>query len=169
VSTIKVNRIENVLGTKTFDLNNQPIYPLSSAWDGIALTTSTVPSLSDVGIIGDNSSAKIYPDGTIIGKSDNGNFIKYPNGVLECFGITVQLTTSILYGSVVASPELIVYMPILFIDANLISSSQRVSQVNYYGYSNIEPVGTDRISVRTYSGGSTGQGKVSWSVKGRWK
>lgn len=56
-------------------------------WSGIALTGA---DLTAVGIIGANPEAKIYPDGSVVGSSDNGNFTKYPNGDLVC---NVNLTS----------------------------------------------------------------------------
>jgi len=41
-------------------------------------------SYTDSDAIGANPTAKIYPNGTIIGSTDNGSYIKYPNGKLEC-------------------------------------------------------------------------------------
>lgn len=44
-------------------------------WDGVDYV--------DPDAVGGNPSAKIYPDGTVIGSTDNGKYIKYPNGELE--------------------------------------------------------------------------------------
>ena len=47
-------------------------------WEGIAYI--------DPDAIGANPTAKIYPDGTIVGSTDNGSYIKYPNGRKEVTG-----------------------------------------------------------------------------------
>lgn len=47
----------------------------------------------DPDAVGANPTAKIYPNGTIIGSTDNGGYIKYPNGEFE----------AIMSGTVVAS------------------------------------------------------------------
>jgi len=45
-------------------------------WAGVSYT--------DPDAIGANPTAKIYPDGSVVGSTDNGNYIKYANGSLEC-------------------------------------------------------------------------------------
>ncbi len=54
-------------------------------WSGTAYT--------DPDAVGANPTAKIYPDGTIIGSTDNGKYIKYPNGRIICYG-TASVTTT---------------------------------------------------------------------------
>jgi len=43
--------------------------------------------LTDVGIIGTNPEATKYPDGSIVGSSDNGSFTKFANGNVTAFNI----------------------------------------------------------------------------------
>jgi len=80
MSKIKANQICNVAETHCVDVSALGGYPLSSAWDGLVLDETTVPKLSEVGIIGTTPEAKLYPDGSIVGSSDNGQFVKYANG-----------------------------------------------------------------------------------------
>ena len=90
MSTVKTNTITNVASTHTLTLDDVG-YPLSTAWDGTLLTTTTTPTLASVGIIGLNPIAYIYPDGTITGESDNGEFTKWANGNMECTrGVGIQ-------------------------------------------------------------------------------
>jgi hypothetical protein len=44
-------------------------------WAGVAYT--------DPDAIGANPTAKVYPDGTVVGSTDNGSYVKHPNGRLE--------------------------------------------------------------------------------------
>ncbi len=61
-----------------------------SDWVGISYT--------DPDAVGANATARIYPDGTIVGSTDNGEYIKYPNGTAECFNYwnfgSVAITTA---------------------------------------------------------------------------
>ena len=54
--------------------------------DGLLLDETTIPKLSDVGIVGLNPIAYLMPDGSIVGESDNGSFVKCANGDLTCRG-----------------------------------------------------------------------------------
>ena len=45
-------------------------------WAGVAYV--------DPDAIGANPTAKIYPDGSVVGSTGNGNYTKYPNGDLVC-------------------------------------------------------------------------------------
>ena len=60
------------------------IYPLGDAWGGTLLTATTTPTLASVEVQGLNVIAYIYPDGSIVGESDYGDFIVHPNGNKEC-------------------------------------------------------------------------------------
>jgi hypothetical protein len=64
-----------------------------SALTGVSQTTSVVNTAGqnwagvayiDPDAIGASPTAKIYPDGSIVGSTANGNYVKYPNGRLEC-------------------------------------------------------------------------------------
>ena len=55
-------------------------------WNGIAYV--------DPLAVGANPTAKIYPDGTIAGSTDNGSYTRYPSGVLEMNGTGVCTYTS---------------------------------------------------------------------------
>ena len=45
-------------------------------WSGVTYT--------DPNAVGANPTAKIYPDGSVVGSTDNGDYTKYPNGDLVC-------------------------------------------------------------------------------------
>ena len=45
-------------------------------WNGVTYT--------DPDAVGANPTAKIYPDGSVVGSTDNGKYTKWPNGDLEC-------------------------------------------------------------------------------------
>jgi hypothetical protein len=50
---------------------------------GRVLKTSGV-TYTDPDAVGSSPSAKIYPDGTVVGSTANGSYTKYPNGDLVC-------------------------------------------------------------------------------------
>ena len=84
MSKLKTNTIENVAGTKSETVDNiidqvGTSNPGSTLWDGIVLDETTTPKLSEVGILGTNPYATLYPDGSIVGGSDNGKFTKHAN------------------------------------------------------------------------------------------
>ncbi len=54
-------------------------------WDGVTYT--------DPDAVGTNPTAKVYPDGTVVGSTGNGDYTKYPNGELVCTR-TIQSSSS---------------------------------------------------------------------------
>ena len=42
---------------------------------------------TDPDAVGTNPTATLYPDGTIVGSTDNGQYIKYPNGEITIYGM----------------------------------------------------------------------------------
>ena len=50
----------------------------------------------DPDAIGANPTAKIYPDGSIVGSTDNGSYTKYPNGDLQIHR-RITLSATIMY------------------------------------------------------------------------
>jgi len=60
---------------------------------------------ADAGLLGtpdtgfSSTGARKYSDGTIRGKSSYGEYVKYPDGILECTIVTDELTCEVLIGS----------------------------------------------------------------------
>lgn len=50
---------------------------------GIILTEATTPKLSELNLVGALPQATLFPDGSIKGLTFNGDFIMYPNGMME--------------------------------------------------------------------------------------
>ena len=71
-------------------------------WAGVAYTDSDA--------VGSNPTAKIYPDGTVVGSTDNGYYTKYPNGDLECRLTAALMTAAGLYRSYIWT------LPVSFVD-----------------------------------------------------
>ena len=64
-----------------------------AALTGVTRTTSVVNTAgqnwsgvtyTDPDAVGSNPTAKVFPDGTVVGSTDNGSYTKYPNGDLVC-------------------------------------------------------------------------------------
>jgi hypothetical protein len=60
-------------------------------WDGKPYT--------DPDAVGTNPTATIYPDGSIVGSTDNGSYTKYPNGDLVCSDAELLASTAITAAS----------------------------------------------------------------------
>ena len=95
---------------------------LSSQVKGLVLRESAEDDFtgipySDPDAVGANPVATLYPDGTIIGSTDNGEYIKYADGTLICTG-SKSITTSIsvsFSGSFISTSQSFSY-PLVFVD-----------------------------------------------------
>ena len=79
---------------------------------GVALTGADLTALN---IVGANPYATLYPDGSIVGGSDNGTFIMWANGKLECY-VKVTETVALTSASGTIFKASIIYktFPIVF-------------------------------------------------------
>lgn len=114
----------------------------------------------DPDAIGANPVAKIYPDGTIVGSTDNGEYVKYPNGELECYNDLLPI---------IATNDFI-YLPTAFVDteyvallshssaANIIITPQLGKTDNAF---QVRVIDVDNIFVST--------ALAQYIAKGRWK
>ena len=161
MSTLKANAIANIASTHTFTLDDVG-YPLSTAWNGTLLTTTTTPTLASVGIIGLNPIAYVYPDGTIVGESDNGSFTKRANGELECRGV---FTTNGIGSETITFPMVNISSP------SFASSSIRTSGSELHSC-NVDIINIDDVIIRgllVTTSVSYAVMDVSWVTKGTWK
>ncbi len=71
---------------------------------GVSQTTSVVNTAgqnwagvtyTDPDAVGASPTAKIYPDGTVVGSTANGKYTKYPNGDLECTHVATSTTGAV--------------------------------------------------------------------------
>ena len=172
MSTIKTNAITNIASTHTFTLDDVG-YPLSTAWDGILLDETTTPKLSEVGIIGLNPIAYVYPDGTIAGESDNGNFTKWADGNLECVvKVTIDGTGWILGdGGHYYTPPIISTYPVEFIVTPAVIASANDGQVDTRG-SWVTYANAAKTAVTLYMASlssNAADSRLSYISKGKWK
>ena len=102
-SKIKVDTLETVSGSGTITSSNPvtvtgaltatTVVGDGAALVGVSRTTSVVNTAgqnwsgvtyTDPDAVGSNPTAKVYPDGTVVGSTANGSYTKYPNGDLVC-------------------------------------------------------------------------------------
>lgn len=142
-------------------ITTEQLKPLTMSWDGIPYV--------DPDAIGANATAKIYPDGSILGSTDNGSYTKWPNGALECSfleatGSNTATTPngSSFFGFPTIPPYPIVFvaLPYLIVDTISLSSVS-------WGTSN---AGTVSQSVCVVVGSNAAAvSRAGYVAKGRWK
>jgi hypothetical protein len=131
-------------------------------WAGVAYT--------DPDAVGANPTAKIYPDGTVVGSTDNGKYTKYPNGDLICTGLGASVTTAYATGTLYYNNSAGTY-PIAF------------TRVDSRSYNSVNSTGTNWSSAdnmtlasslvgfngRIMSNVNTAVGYILCIAIGRWK
>jgi hypothetical protein len=130
-------------------------------WAGVAYT--------DPDAVGANPTAKIYPDGTVVGSTDNGSYTKYPNGDLVCETPMVTLgVTSTAVGSMFRGGFTNQTFPVAFV---LIHSGVCGERYNgtLYGWAKIYNLTTTLIGLRAFGTESTNTPSANATVKGTWK
>ena len=118
---------------------------------------------TDLDAIGANPTAKLYSDGTIVGSTDNGSYVKYPNGELDFVGFPPAQN---LASGVVT--QLAYIAPCSTVEIKSIYTYMRNNNINNNYY--ITSVGATAGGV--YPRGiasSTANYSLVVTVKGRWK
>ena len=102
------NGVEVIKASEIAKANPPPA--VGSSWDGDVYDDSAF-------WVGTNPSAKVYPDGSVVGVTDNGNYTRYPNGDLVCRYVSpTTLTTSLVGGQIFRTPTNNIYIyPATFI------------------------------------------------------
>lgn len=140
-------------------------------WDGVSYT--------DPDAVGSSPTAKIYPDGTVVGSTVHGNYTKYPNGDLECsYRSTSQLISNTSGGGHYYSPSLTFTFPVEFIAVPPVfnhfqhrNSSSNTDIGSWFTFSSAGTVCTNTTSPALYiiGGTSSSKGAVGYEASGRWK
>ncbi len=161
------NRIEDI----TLEL--YPNITLSNndviTWDGLTVTQAQCEAYGLVFGAGSTAfSAKIYPDGSIVGENSLGSFEARANGEMYCFrgaSITITTSSSNVFGTTAgtiyyAQPTLIYPVELTIIKDTQVTSTARSTQLAYATTTDINlllwhPLLVDR--------------DYKYSVKGRWK
>lgn len=109
----------------------------------------------------------LWGDGSITGSNSNGTYTKWPNGDLECRGITGSITTSTLVSGVYNGSQSVV-SPHLFIktytlQATAVAGTGRSWPGGVFGFN------AHNITLNLYSN-VTGQiSKIEYLATGTWK
>jgi len=102
MSTIKANSIENLAGTSSILVEDIAPIPTDGKWAGTAIADEQ--ALRDfygnqtITVQGANFSAKSFPDGSVVGSTDNGSFEMSANGGLEMRTYAVGLSGTSAWG-----------------------------------------------------------------------
>lgn len=150
---------------------------------GVAQTTSVVNTAgqnwsgvtyTDPDAVGSNPTAKIYPDGSVVGSTDNGSYTKYPDGT---YIMNVETTiTSYAWtanGSVYYSlhPILDNVYPM---DTNLITPRSATIGRNVRGtgvaWTSVRSIHSDRVNVCLWQASTSTSGSyyLNIEINGRW-
>ncbi len=147
------------------------VMPTTAFPDGISLAKTTWLNdgidYNDPDAIGANPTAKIYPDGTIVGSTDNGSYTKYPNGDI-IMRPTFNATGTVINGGVVT---IIANLPCTLIN------TLGVAQVNgdarnfplFVYYCEILSTTTFRFEARNDTGVDRAYGYSTALLIGKWK
>lgn len=139
----------------------QPGVQNTDNWNGVAYV--------DPDAIGANPTAKIYPDGTIIGSTDNGEYIKYPNGEMTCVGMSAdQYTTSNSQTGIFRTETITMDFPVEFVKIRETVPFTRNSLTATWGAINGAESLTS-ISIRIFGVISTSTANAAYRVSGTWK
>ncbi len=132
------------------------------SWAGISYT--------DPDAIGANPAAKIYPDGTIVGSTDNGSYTKYPNGDLVCRSESLTLVTaSVSVSPLFFNDGAIVTFPVAFISKPLVVSDVNgASGLIWSAHAEADTTATT-TQLRVFSTAGTATGYPMYEATGRWK
>lgn len=156
-----------------FDAAGKVSFPKDN-WDGVAYT--------DPLAIGANATAKIYPDGSIVGETDNGKYTRWPNGEMECRGLVV-CTSMGAFGSgsmadtyrtnvaIFTYPVLFVGdLPVVTMLVNRIAGASTGANSPYSARSLSSGALNELTSIQVAGGVNTGfDVTVGVVSKGRWK
>jgi len=134
-------------------------------WDGVSYT--------DPDAVGANPTAKIYPDGSVVGSTDNGSYTKYANGDLECYGTSATITGGDVYGSTglkFNSTPLIIDLPMAFTTtAEMSALSNTTVHTTANSWGDVEIFNTTSLKGYIWSGQAAATAKLSYIVTGKWK
>jgi len=125
----------------------------------------------DPDAVGANPTAKIYPDGSIVGSTDNGSYTKYPNGDLECSIYIGPTPTTSISGPIYISVGTSWLFPMRFFTIPRVITTTEGDTSNYASWGAIIAEGPSVSSVKLFAIGTTnsGSGFLAGNAKGRWK
>lgn len=164
VFTVNPTNNSVVFNTPIFQEVTPEVVTEGQNWAGVAYT--------DPDAVGANPSASIYPDGTVVGETDNGKYTKYPNGDLECRGSGITFTMNSLRPSIFGSGSGTVYVgsttvsfPVVFTSNPEISDGGNANCKGLFS----QTISTSSFEIGAYSTNTGTVGTAQYTTKGRWK
>jgi len=160
--TVNIIKYENETSIVTSEVSTE-----GQSWDGVAYT--------DPDAVGANPTAKIYPDGIVVGSTDNGTYTKYPNGDIE---MEVEASLGIINNNTTTNTTLTLPMVLTaFRNAtpsafrNDAGASNSIGRITCAWY-NVSANPTTAISLAVTNAtslGSVDDVKAGCGIKGSWK
>lgn len=134
------------------------------------MTEDTGTAYTDLLAVGANPTAKIYEDGTIVGSTDNGKYIRWNNGEMVCtYEETAIQTTTAALGSLYYVIPANMTFPVPFISKPVANSTPLSDSSSIIFGSGIFSITTTTIRVAVFSTSATATFTRSYIAKGRWK
>jgi hypothetical protein len=130
-------------------------------WSGVTYT--------DTGAVGSNPTAKIYPDGTIVGSTDNGSYVKYPNGILECWFISTSVSTTDTTEGGLYYKEISLNYPVAMTTFGASTGIATKSGYVTWVQNRIPSNYLTLVTVRVVSVNSVGNAYLGYRAIGQWK
>ena len=131
-------------------------------WAGVTYT--------DPDAVGASPTAKIYPDGTVVGSTANGSYTKYPNGALECNYIgTTTYTTSTLNNKFYYAEAGTYVFPVEFLTFPSISTATFHGGDMTFCLVNDNSLIATGVALRVSGNSATATAKVQYTAIGKWK
>lgn len=130
-------------------------------WNGVAYV--------DPDAIGASPTAKIYPDGTVVGSTVNGDYVKFPNGDLICtsVGISDTANAALGIGGVFRGATNVLIFPVQFTASP--SASPTMNDTNTYYWGQIFSPTNSQLGTALFSAVTGVVGKIGYIAKGSWK
>ena len=156
---MKTNTVSNLAGTKQIDIGTvAPTQVLQDYIDANGSVTWDGATYVDPDAIGANPTAKIYPDGSIVGSTDNGNYTKWANGNLEVRRI---------------APSTLIELPIAFVGLKHYSFSYIVDSASNTYSTQVISETVNTVTIKNYFNNTTQISETGVTTKmivlGRWK
>ena len=117
--------------------------------------------------IGANPQAVLYADGTIVGSTDNGKYVRYDNGVLICTHKDTALrTTNFETGNIfISSAPFSGDFPMEFLTEPVVAPLGKSNRT----WASVQTITTTSLIVDIYGDLSTRAGYAEYVAQGRWK
>lgn len=167
-----VSAVTNILDNSVSlnKIQTPPADPVPN-WAGRVLTGA---ELTAINIIGTNPEATLWPDGSVTGSSDNGQFTKYPNGNLECRATDPTiLTTNEVVGNIFrpagGASTTFTYPIVFFGTPPQVSPGLGGNAINTWARAARTSETLSDVIISVFGAVSGSSGNIVYVANGRWK